>query len=548
MIERLLENWLIRANERSFQIPFCHWLAFTGHTVVHLSRHCSTEFGKDILAIGPDGVPCAYQLKGVDGTGKMSLSKWNDDLGKQVSPLVNLSIDHPSVPPGRPHRAYIVINGELQEEVFLAIAAFNRNLVNEGRDRKVEVIVRGQLFQWFKELQSEFWATNLGDLKTYLELYQEDGRGQLPKRKLASLFESSLPFGSADEKVPSVAEATKSIAGCAIICASSISAFTNAKNHVAEFEAWTMYWGYVLGLVEKWSLPRKEVQFAIDVALEAMYSALGRLCDELMDRQKYSEGNILADRPMYEVRMTHLLGLMGIYGLWRDARIRSGVEEEDDDRRSFLRRFVEERSKHLALWGEYAIPQFLACNFYRRTFDATQNTDYLYAVLIEGIVKLNGEQNGLLPNPYYDAETYFPHHLGLEPDPLEDSFKGSSYYLEGLLHLLIKTNLKQRIRDIFPSVTRLSTRQYIPDEQWQYYFFRTHDVGRTAQRFMQPPHKWSVLREVAHECQGDDLPQLIKEFPLGYLCFLCVYPHRVNSSGLRWLDSKLEESRSSKRG
>ena len=30
MIERLLENWLNRANERSFQYPFCYWLASQG--------------------------------------------------------------------------------------------------------------------------------------------------------------------------------------------------------------------------------------------------------------------------------------------------------------------------------------------------------------------------------------------------------------------------------------------------------------------------------------------------------------------------------------
>jgi hypothetical protein len=113
LIERLLENWLIRANERSFQIPFCQSLAYEGHTVVHLSRHCAMEMGKDILTIAPDDVPCAYQLKGVEGSGKLNLSSWREDLGKQLNPLVLGKIVHPSIPNGRPHRAYIVVNGEL---------------------------------------------------------------------------------------------------------------------------------------------------------------------------------------------------------------------------------------------------------------------------------------------------------------------------------------------------------------------------------------------------------------------------------------------------
>src|SRR5438067_1415359 len=116
MIERLLETWLSRANERSFQIPFCHSLAYEGYTVVHLTRHCSMEAGKDILAIAPDGVPCAYQLKGVDG-GKLSLTKWREELYGQVLSLVNGKIVHPSVPEHSHHRSYLVINGELEEEV-----------------------------------------------------------------------------------------------------------------------------------------------------------------------------------------------------------------------------------------------------------------------------------------------------------------------------------------------------------------------------------------------------------------------------------------------
>ena len=124
MIERLLGNWLTRANERSFQIPFCHWLAYSGHTVVHLSRHCAMEIGKDILTIAPDGAPCAYQLKGVEGGGKVTQGKWRNELYPQVMSLVLGSIAHPSIPAGRPHRAYLVINGELEEEVCREINDF----------------------------------------------------------------------------------------------------------------------------------------------------------------------------------------------------------------------------------------------------------------------------------------------------------------------------------------------------------------------------------------------------------------------------------------
>ena len=219
MIERLIDNWLTRANERSFQIPFCHWLAFKGYTVVHLSRHCAMEMGKDILAIDPSGVPCAFQLKGIEGGGRMTLSRWREDLSRQLHPLVHGSIVHPSIPVGSPHRSILVINGDLDEEVLREIDDFNRQSDNLGTpDRKVETIVKGQLFNAFKELQTEFWATNLTDLKTYLELFLEDGRGQLPKEKICRILESALPLNAQDGRQPSHNEVGKMVAGCAIIC------------------------------------------------------------------------------------------------------------------------------------------------------------------------------------------------------------------------------------------------------------------------------------------------------------------------------------------
>jgi len=67
MNERLVENWLISVNEKTFQIPFCQMLTAEGYTVLHLSRHGPFEEGKDVIALDPAGTPCAFQLKGAKG-------------------------------------------------------------------------------------------------------------------------------------------------------------------------------------------------------------------------------------------------------------------------------------------------------------------------------------------------------------------------------------------------------------------------------------------------------------------------------------------------
>jgi hypothetical protein len=45
VIERVIENWLTSANERSYQIPFCQLLAAEGETVIYISSHGPFEQG-----------------------------------------------------------------------------------------------------------------------------------------------------------------------------------------------------------------------------------------------------------------------------------------------------------------------------------------------------------------------------------------------------------------------------------------------------------------------------------------------------------------------
>jgi hypothetical protein len=45
VIERVIENWLTNANERSYQLAFCQLLASEGESVVYVSPHGSLEQG-----------------------------------------------------------------------------------------------------------------------------------------------------------------------------------------------------------------------------------------------------------------------------------------------------------------------------------------------------------------------------------------------------------------------------------------------------------------------------------------------------------------------
>ena len=45
MLERAVDNWLDKASERFFQVPFCYMLSRQGYTVVHISSHNAMDLG-----------------------------------------------------------------------------------------------------------------------------------------------------------------------------------------------------------------------------------------------------------------------------------------------------------------------------------------------------------------------------------------------------------------------------------------------------------------------------------------------------------------------
>ena len=79
VIERVIENWLTSANERSYHIPFCQLLAAEGEPVIHVSPHGPFEQGKDVITIDKKGKLRAYQLK----QGDIGLAEWRKNGSEQ---------------------------------------------------------------------------------------------------------------------------------------------------------------------------------------------------------------------------------------------------------------------------------------------------------------------------------------------------------------------------------------------------------------------------------------------------------------------------------
>ena len=456
MLERIIENWLDNASERSFQQPYCYMLAADGHTIIHSTRHSAMELGKDIITIDPDGIPCAFQLK----TGNISLAKWQNEVIRQIDDLVVGKIPDSLVNSPNHHKSYLVTNGRIEEEVIRAIDDRNQTWKSQNQPYlNLKPIARGQLLERATKLGTELWPSELSDTKTLLEMFLENGEGVIPKAKLASLFESTVPLGLLDNgKEPSKRHCARSIASAGLLCAIVTSNFSKKNNHVAEIEAWTLYIAYVLAVAERWGLLAKIYKNELKIAKDSIYNSLANLCDEIREREHFAEGDAFADPYVYRVRMTWLLGLMSIYALWR---LRDEIDKNETD--VFLREFCKKKQHLLELWGEAAIPQFLAFLWYFRKINATMGPTISLYHLISAICQRNGPNSRtFLANPYYEADDILPHNLapilGSGEDPLEETFTGSSYALEGLVHLFVRTNWKQTMKDLWPRGLKISVR------------------------------------------------------------------------------------------
>jgi hypothetical protein len=386
-----------------------------------------------------------------------------------------------------------------------------------------------------------------------LELYLHDGRDLLPKAKLVSLLASTLPLEkSSGSAAPSGNACNRALASAAVLTALVLSKFSEQKNYVAEVEAWTLYVAYALALAERWNLQPKYYEAEVEIALQAIKNALTELAGEVAERTHLAEGIVTVDAPFYGVRVTWVAALLCMLGLWRRA---DGEKQDDLDR--FTRTFATEHFGDLFLWGEAAVPQFLVIYWHTKFILASsRRADNLLVSLANAVCA--SRKPGLdpgLPDIYLEAADWLPYTVdaqlkGLLPEklnvhlvrePLAATFRGYSHTLEGLIHLLVQQNWKRHLQLLWPDVTRIQFDSFEPEKPWHFYLWH-NDKG--TQRVVMPKHtqSWGELKGEASASTAENMPTLMRRYPLFALLFICVYPHRTNAPILRWLNVKLKEA------
>ena len=170
--------------------------------------------------------------------------------------------------------------------------------------------------------------------------------------------------------------------------------------------------------------------------------------------------------------------------------------------------------------------------------------DSFLTSLIESICNANeAEFLPGLPDPYHNRlGDVVMEQLRMSEEPHTETYKGRSYILESLVHLLARRGWRQRLRFLWPKITRLHYAEFQVASSWEFCLWRAEDGNLIA---AQPkmPQSWAELRDHAKQVDVSLIPYLFQTRPELLLAFILVYPHRLTKDVTKFLDDRLREAK-----
>lgn len=535
MRERLVEDWLDRINERGYQAAFCHWLAWRGFTIVHNTRHTPIEFGKDVVARGPDGALYAFQLKGDPGS-RMSFKDWQS-LQPQVITLVTHLWPGPETEQASSYIPVLVTNGEVDEDARAAIQQFNSGPMFAGKVQPLQIWARGELLAGFLELGSVSWPKEVGSLRHLLNAIASSGTALPDFEALHALLSSEL----ADVPQLGNAEAVRRVLSTLLVVEIFIGSAQRQENHFAVLAYRAMARTYVIAALSL--RVSNDATTSLAPVLLAIrndiVASIRLLLVEAKDKEKdgvFIDSSPMTDFVNYDFRALLLFALFAV-----DALDRVGREDQDD---WVIDRILNQR-RPLTIWGEASIPQHLAIYWLHRCRSGATDSDARLLGLLKWILKcqLDRDRAGNLPISYYGIEQILERNYrqflsrGQLPIDRDSSFAASSFALP-ITRMVAALNWKQTLKFLWPSVSRIALRYTEPSCAAAY--LRFEDENSTEVLWIQnPEQQWDALLADARDqpCSYEN-SLLWGDAPM-MLLHVVLFPHRATPEAIRHLDANL---------
>lgn len=524
MIERAIENWLIRTNERNYLAPFCQMLMHKGHKIIYKSSHRPMEQGKDVITIDKSGQYCAYQLK----TGNIDLTKWRE-IRPEIEELIQLPIIHPSIDKNIEHKSFLVFNGNLTDEVRIQIDQINEDNIRKRRNYSyLDIIDIESLLKDFIEAQGKFMPKEVEDFDLFLQLHLADGCDFLNKETLFTFLKKAI----LDTNLKQKSDINHCIISSVIITSYILKPFQEKENHYALFEAWIVLCASIIQYALSININIKDYLGSYEIALsEAVYN-LNRLCEEALFREDFLEGDLMGDGDlMYKSRLTILIGAFAAVELYNLSI------NDDYVLNSKAIDFIDRQLTEVWFWGESAFPFFLNVIHLYEQIGYHKKTKKLLLDILVTLLRSNSQinsQNIPLANPYYGVHEILESLFVFQEENIDFKiFSGSSYILEPIISMMARRNMRFELEKLWRPITHIHINRFLIDKIEDIFSWRTKSGNNTGQ-FPRQTQSWAQLKKDSFS-EIENCGELIN-YKIFFNLFLMVYPHRADSGTVALLE------------
>lgn len=528
VLERAIENWLTKVNERQYQLPFCQVLAARGEAILYVSTHGPFEKGKDIITRTRKGEINAYQLK----AGNIGVGEWRAISG-EVANLVEYAIELPGETPITRFTPFLVTNGELTAPALEQVRAANVSWRSRGIDNQLRTIEKGQLFDLFRAAHGAYLPKELEDFQTFFELILHDGSAPAEKVNAARLIEHIISRLPSKPKVLDISRAATSIA---LLTAYISGPPVQVLNHWSVFEYWVLAGAYILHMVEAFGEGENEIQTSFEICELAAEEALKSLADECKTRPHFVQGFGLVDGHVYGARITLLAGLLSALDLSQRIRGKSRTHDE------VVARFLRQRTKEARPWGESAIPYFFAAILHAMRACNSNFAEGAAVSLLSEIANTNNVNKAGrgCANPYYSPEAALRLNYGLDGWN-DEQFIGLSYTAGTLIEFVTRRWMRKSLQLMWYRLTRLSLAEYVPASHAEWLRWDSTE-GKLDLQLVDEPQSWKNLQNKAASPSLGTFPPTLAKRPAFTLWMTLVYPHRLAPGVAKFIEDAVMQS------
>jgi hypothetical protein len=493
VLERIVENWLIKSGERGYQTPFAQLLATEGYRVLNGPVHHPYEHGKDILAMDPQARLCAFQLKG----GQTIDLKEFESMQGQLMALAATAVSYPGVEPARrPDRVALVCNGVLSPPALDRLDKLNAGNREFGAP-PIACIQKDELVSRFVAAHGRFLPSQPQDLSAFLRLSLADGRGPFPRQELAGFLRGllhDLPDHGRNLAI------SRLLASAVLLTAYTTEGWIRKENHLGVAEGYLTTAMLALNLASEFDLPEEYWKESFDLAFAEGRARLAQLLSEAADGEDLLIPD-LVEGAVYGSRVVWILGFLS--ALYLAERVEGGHRSLEGPLKKILLRELQ----YVRVSGEVAGPYLVTIATALWVLGESQEALTVVTRYAKELAAVNQPGSPeAIPDPYHSFQEVLLHSL-VEGAQIEDEkFESNVYTLVPCIDWLARRHARPIVEQLWPPATRVSHLEFEVSKPSRLLTFEDED-GVLRMVHLPASGSWKVVAEDAAELLESVLPQ-----------------------------------------